>query len=161
VNPVAFSSALDEAISKHNFYRFTSMLDTIEGQPIRQQFLHYDTILRTMVHSLDEYWPLSLLNKITKIWERFDTVIPRKLHEDTIRLWLKTPLASSVSGLDERDNDFLIGHTPLVLFRADKRVFKSPAHLRCFCRLLAFYMAISRDYNYLRLARAQPYNVKS
>ena len=136
------------------------MVDSLSEQPVQQQFLYYDAILKAMAISLDGHWPRPLLNRLTQIWERYDSVVPRRLHEDTIRLWLKSPEAASVAQLDMRDNEFLIAHTPLVLFRADNRVFRSPPHMRCFCRLLSFYLAASRDFNYLRLTKAAPYSSK-
>ncbi|KAF7631029.1 hypothetical protein Mgra_00008736 [Meloidogyne graminicola] len=159
---VDFSSALEDAVNGLGFFRLAKLTDLLISQPIQSQMCHFETILKAMSVSLDEErWPRALVEKLALLWERFDSVIPHRLHEDTIRLWLKSPQASHIPNLDGRDNDFLIAHAPLILFRADARVFKSPTHLKCFCRLLAFYLSASRDANYLKLTRAIAYNTKS
>ncbi|KAL7069613.1 hypothetical protein ACQ4LE_011069 [Meloidogyne hapla] len=163
VVPVSdFSSSMDDALNGRGFFKIAKITDLLLNLPIQSQMPHFETVLKAMTFLLDEErWPRALSEKFALLWERFDSVIPRRLHEDTIRLWLKSPQASQVPNLDDRDNDFLIAHTPLILFRADARVFKSPPHLKCFCRLLAFYLAASRDANYLKLTRAIAYNTKN
>uniref|UniRef100_A0A915LQM7 Uncharacterized protein n=1 Tax=Meloidogyne javanica TaxID=6303 RepID=A0A915LQM7_MELJA len=157
-----FGCALEDATNGHGFFKLSKLTDLLLNLPIQSQMPHFENILQAMTVSLDEErWPRALVEKLALLWERFDSVLPRRLHEDTIRLWLKSPQASQIPNLDDRDNDFIISHTPLILFRADSRVFKSPPHLKCFCRLLAFYLAASRDANYLKLTRAIAYNTKS
>uniref|UniRef100_A0A914GYT5 Uncharacterized protein n=1 Tax=Globodera rostochiensis TaxID=31243 RepID=A0A914GYT5_GLORO len=148
-------SRRQEASASHNFCRLSKALSVLlERATVEQQFRYYDLILRAMVLSLDGEWPRALVDKLQLAWERFDSVIPRRLHEDTIRLWLSSAHAAQIGRLDQRDNAFLVAHTPLVLFRVDSRIFRSPPHLRCFCRSLTFYLAASRDVNTLQLARS-------
>uniref|UniRef100_A0A183BZ00 NopRA1 domain-containing protein n=1 Tax=Globodera pallida TaxID=36090 RepID=A0A183BZ00_GLOPA len=150
-----FAQVLEEASACHNFCRLSKALSVLlERATVEQQFRYYELILRAMVLSLDGGWPRALVDKLQLAWERFDSVIPRRLHEDTIRLWLSSAHAAQVGRLDQRDNAFLVAHTPLVLFRVDSRIFRSPSHLRCFCRSLTFYLAASRDVNTLQLARS-------
>ncbi|KAL3098036.1 hypothetical protein niasHT_027581 [Heterodera trifolii] len=156
------SVALEEASILHNFCRFSKSLDILLGRAtVEQQFCYYELILKAMSLSLDGKWPRALVDKLQLAWERFDSVIPRRLHEDSVRLWLSSANATKIGGLDQRDNAFLIAHTPLVLFRVDSRIFRSPPHLRCFCRSLSFYLAASRDMNTLQLVRSSLNSSKS
>ena len=52
------------------------------------------------------------------------------------------------------NNEVLLAETPLILFRIDERVFRSPPHFRCFIRILVFYLEAVRNSNVVRLTKA-------
>jgi len=63
-----------QVITTRCFHRFSSMLDTLLGQSIQQQFHHYQTVLQAMGHhSLDTYWPRAVVDRLAVLWERFDS----------------------------------------------------------------------------------------
>lgn len=94
-----------------------------------------------------------LTEKLCRIWQRLENLIPRKLYEDTLQVWLNSSLAAT-SGFIEVDNELLVTKTPDILFRVDSRIFRSPPHLRCLVHMLAFYLEASKNANNQKLIKA-------
>lgn len=99
-----------------------------------------------------------LTEKLCRIWERLENLIPRKLYEDTLQIWLNTPLAAT-TGYIEVDNDLLLTKTPSIIFCVDSRIFKSPPHLKCLVHILAFYLEVSRNANNQKLIKSNIQNI--
>jgi hypothetical protein len=147
-----FIDALDKI--KTDQRRFTAIVNYLQGAPIQEQYVHHETIIKAMLISLDvTLCPLPVTLKLSKIWRRLANLIPRKLFEQTLQLWLNTSRAAT-QGPIEIDNFVLLNETPTLMFRVDDRIFRSPPHFELLMRILSFYLEASKNHNNVRLLKA-------
>lgn len=147
-----FSKALDNIETRLQV--FTILVDHLQAAPIQEQHIHHETIIKSMLVSLDEkICPLPVTLQLAQIWHRLSDLIPRKLFEQTLQLWLNTPRAAT-HGTIEVDNSVLLNETPTLMFRVDDRVFRSPPHFELLMKILAFYLEASKNYNNVRYLKA-------
>jgi hypothetical protein len=146
-----FSEALDGIQS--DFERFTLLVNHLQAAPIQEHYLHYETIIKAMLISLDDQiCPMHVTLQLAKIWRRLTNLIPRKLFEQTLQLWLNTPNAAT-QGPIEINNSVLLNEVPSIIFRVDNRVFKSPPHFELLMQILSFYLDAIKNYNNVRLMK--------
>uniref|UniRef100_A0A915ELL3 Uncharacterized protein n=1 Tax=Ditylenchus dipsaci TaxID=166011 RepID=A0A915ELL3_9BILA len=126
VSPVAFRASLENM--QTDVSSFSVYLNQIDSSSLQEQYV--------------------------RIWQRFENLIPRRLYQDTLQVWLNTPQAA-VSGIIQVDNELLLAETPLILFRVDERIFKSPPHFLCLMHMLSFYLDASKNANHIRLLKAK------
>jgi hypothetical protein len=133
---------------------FKALVVHLEAAPIQEQYLHHETIIQSMLISIDaETCPLEITLKLAKIWRRLANLIPRKLFEQTLQLWLNTPRAAT-QGPIEINNSVILNETPSLMFRVDDRIFQSPPHFELLMRILSFYLDAVKNYNNVRLIKA-------
>ncbi|KAI6198255.1 hypothetical protein M3Y99_01891200 [Aphelenchoides fujianensis] len=100
---------------------FTALITHLESAPIHEQHRHHETIIRAMAVSLDPaVCSLNVAWKLSRIWRRLSHLMPRKLFEETLGLWLNTSRAAT-NGRIAVDNAVLLKETPALLFRVDDR----------------------------------------
>lgn len=146
-----FKQALDEIESELD--KFTILVEHLQEAPIKEQYAHYETIIKAMLVSLDDkIFPQPVTLNLARIWLRLSNLIPRKLYEQTLQLWLNTPNAAT-QGPIEIDNSVLLKETPSLLFRVDSRIFRSPPHFELLMRILTFYLDAIKNYNNVRLLK--------
>jgi len=84
------------------------------------------------------------------IWNSLANAYPENIYPKTMQMWLNSSHAAT-----ERDvkvtNDLLLAESPLVFFRVDMRIFRSPLHLRCLMRMLGYYLESGRLADQARL----------
>ncbi|CAD5234413.1 unnamed protein product [Bursaphelenchus xylophilus] len=152
VDPKKFAEAVDNI--KNDIVTFTRLLRVIESAPIHEQYNHYDSIIKAVAVTLDgELCPLVLARKLAKIWKRLENLIPRKLYEKTLDLWLNSS-RSAGKGPIQVTNSLLLKETPLIMFRVDDRIFRSPPHFELLLRMLSFYLDSVKNTNLVRLTKA-------
>ncbi|KAI6229684.1 hypothetical protein M3Y99_01143500 [Aphelenchoides fujianensis] len=133
---------------------FTALITHLESAPIHEQHRHHETIIRAMAVSLDPaVCSLNVAWKLSRIWRRLSHLMPRKLFEETLGLWLNTSRAAT-NGRIAVDNAVLLKETPALLFRVDDRVFRSPPHFALLVQMLAFYLDATKNHNHVRMMKA-------
>ncbi|KAI1716279.1 integrator complex subunit 2 domain-containing protein [Ditylenchus destructor] len=153
ISQSSFEEALRE-IHNDGGSAILSHLIKLSASSIKEQYLHYNTIVKAMYDTLEPSTPKLVTEKAASIWHQFENVLPRRLYQDTLQLWLNSPL-SACTGNVIVDDCFLIAETPYIFFRVDERVFKSPSHFECLMHMLAFYLDSSKNSNHIRLSRAK------
>ncbi|KAI6205063.1 hypothetical protein M3Y94_00750200 [Aphelenchoides besseyi] len=139
---------------------FTALVSHLQSAPIHEHYKHYETIICSMVVSLDSsVCSISVATMLAKIWRRLANLIPRKLYEQTLTLWLNTPHAAT-NGPIQVDNAVLLRETPALMFRVDERIFRSPPHFELLMQILSFYLDATKNYNHVRMIQAQAYSEK-
>ena len=133
---------------------FSALIRHLESAPIAEVYAHYEVIIEATLVSLDtSACSVHVGWQLAKLWRRLANLIPRKLYEQTLRLWLNTPQAATNGPIDV-DNALLMGETPALLFRVDERVFRSPPHFDLLMTMLSFYLEATKNFNNMRLNRA-------
>ncbi|KAI6192123.1 hypothetical protein M3Y97_00302500 [Aphelenchoides bicaudatus] len=147
-----FNQAL--ANIQRDLKHFITLVNHIQASPIDEQCEHYEAIIESMFVSLDDtICPRSVTLQLSTIWRRLANIIPRKLFEQTLQLWLNTPRAATQGNI-EVTNSVLLNETPSLMFRVDDRVFRSPPHFEALMIILEFYLEASKNYNNARLQQA-------
>lgn len=97
--------------------------------------------------------PLKVARQLGRIWKRLENLIPRKLYEHTLQMWLNTPQAACKKQV-QVTNSLLLRETPLIMFRVDERVFRSAPHFELLIRMLSFYLDAVKNSAIVRVTRA-------
>lgn len=134
----------------------------LDQLPIREQYRHFNLITSAMLSTLEPETPRPCVEKLVAIWERMESIVPRRLYEETLRLWLSSPQAATGTKQGSGrggvgvvvDEALLLRESPLIMFRVDERVLASALHLRCLMHILQFYLDASRSAKNLRLLKA-------
>lgn len=71
-----------------------SHLIKLSSSSIKEQYLHYNTIVKAMYDTLEPSTPKLVTEKAASIWHQFENVLPRRLYQDTLQLWLNSPLSA-------------------------------------------------------------------
>lgn len=146
-----FANALKNV--RNDLTTFTRLVDLLQSAPIKEQYKHHVTIIKSMEISLDKsVCPLTVTRHLAKIWRRLENLIPRKLYEQTLQLWLNTANAACKKFV-QVNNSLLLRETPLIMFRVDERIFRSPPHFDLLIRMLQFYLDAVKNHTNVRMTR--------
>lgn len=90
-----FRKALNDFVKDSNrSSNFMRLLNRIDLSPIQEQYRHYETIVGAMEATLRPLTPRQVTDKVVRIWQCLKNLIPRRLYEQTLQVWLTTSQAA-------------------------------------------------------------------
>ncbi|GMT08896.1 hypothetical protein PFISCL1PPCAC_193, partial [Pristionchus fissidentatus] len=110
----------------------------LEAAGLSEQFRLLPLIARCTLLSLQSGSTLEYVNATTRLWMKMESVVPRSLIEISAREWL------GAGGCKEIVPVEMLYEMPPLLFRVDRKMFSSSAHLECFLRALSFFVQAGR-----------------
>ncbi|GMR58541.1 hypothetical protein PMAYCL1PPCAC_28736 [Pristionchus mayeri] len=110
----------------------------IEAAPLSDQYLLLPLIARATLLSLRPDTPRESVTATTRLWLKMESVVPRSLIEISAREWLSAGGCREIVPVEK------LYDMPPLLFRVDRKLFSSPAHLECFLRALSFFVQAGR-----------------
>lgn len=115
-----------------------SALLTLLRLPLQKSIEHFESVLGLLPKLLEVSVPQLMLMAYVELWERFETIFPRKLYTVTIGNLLLEKSSQQILKHDE------VCFDPLIALRVNPKVFRCPPLMQLILRIISSYLFASR-----------------